>query len=114
MCENGPPRKGVYFEDAQFADSACLASQPSNNRPQLCAVRNEVVHAARAWSPEYLPMCSPFIFCALIGPFSIHVLDDQERKADVQVDLGSETIRLVLRHFARYWLIGKVLIGKYS
>lgn len=72
---------------------------------------NEVVRAARAWSPQYLPVCSPLILCALLGPASVHVQDDQIQGPHRSNYLSAETIRLILRHFENYWRIGKVLMG---
>jgi hypothetical protein len=88
--------------------------QPGQSRYDMFySFTNEIARAARAWSRDYLPRCYPLIMCALVGPASVHILGDQEPCPDKRRRLASESLRLVLRCVARYWNIGKVLLGKY-
>jgi hypothetical protein len=75
------------------------------------SVTKDMAHAARSWSREYLPRCSPFITCALVGPASMHIQGYQGQWPSGQGDLASETLLLVIRCVAQYWTIGQVLIG---
>ncbi|EED19613.1 hypothetical protein TSTA_028940 [Talaromyces stipitatus ATCC 10500] len=84
----------------------------SRNLHQTCTSSlSELISAAQSMSPQYIPVCSPFILCALLGPGTAHVPDDRLSQADRSNQLCAETIRLILRNYGRYWVIGKVLMG---
>lgn len=88
--------------------------QPVDVRPPRIYLPTiiEVYRATQLLSPQYLPLCSPFIFCALVGPGTVHVPDDRVPIESQSASLYAETIRLVLSNVARHWSIGGVLLGK--
>lgn len=84
----------------------------SRNLHQTCSSSlSELISATQSMSPQYIPVCSPFILCALLGPGTAHVPDDRLSQVDRSNQLCAETIRLILRNYGRYWVIGKVLMG---
>lgn len=75
----------------------------------------DIHQVTRLFSPQTLSVCSPFIFCALVGPGTAHVPDDRLHNMETQsACLYAETIRLVLFNVARHWSIGQILLGLYS
>jgi hypothetical protein len=79
-------------------------------RPHL----HEIIRAVKRWSPEYIALTSPFISCTLIGPAAMNLgtlkgFGNFEQSDDVYMEM----LRLTLDHFAKYWNIGSLLLGKH-
>jgi hypothetical protein len=77
----------------------------------------EAFRLYQLWSPEFIGLCPPPMVCIITGPAAImlryarHMRKEQsggEKEPSIQEDL----LILILSHFARYWNIGLLLLGK--
>lgn len=70
-----------------------------------------VVRAIKAWSPEHVPSCSPYIVCTLIGPYA-SLLGSSAAVPDIQKgNMERELLALTITRFAKYWVIGSMVLG---
>ncbi|KAK5021130.1 hypothetical protein LTS07_011217 [Exophiala sideris] len=74
------------------------AGSPPQQHAQLI---QEHMRAIRMWSPDYIPLASPLIANALVGP-AAKFLDLN----DVASALDGKLLEMVLKRFAEYWGIG--------
>lgn len=70
-----------------------------------------IYRAANLIPLQFIPNCSPFIFCALVGPGTTHVPVHRIPLRNDTASICAETIQSVLRSVARHWKIGKLLLG---
>jgi hypothetical protein len=63
-----------------------------------------LVNVAQVWSPEYIPLAHPIMYCALINPWDIAFGSKNSGKIP-----SFELSELLLAHFTRYWNLGKLL-----
>lgn len=80
---------------------------------------DQVLRIIKAWPPEYLPYCHPFLGCLFLGPAAIHarvIKHDISRKQGSrtreQCGVEMEIVRLALSQLARTWKFGALLLGK--
>lgn len=73
---------------------------------------NEIIRAVNGWSPDYMAYSSPFIICALFGPACLHFLSHKISTSRPEVGrINRELVGLVFAQFARYWNLGRLLLG---
>lgn len=105
-------RSGSGSPVLEVQSKGCYASSQralSRSRPLLV----RVMRAVKAWSPEHVPLCSPFTVILLMGQYSSWVrctsgLEDQNLEA------MKELLALTIARIANYWTIGCLVLGTCS
>lgn len=98
------PLAAAGLFEVQTADYRCFTDQ--------------VLRTIKAWPPEYISCCHPFIGCLFLGPAAIHarVLKhdtlQQDSSSRGQSEVEMEVLRLALSHLARVWKFGALLVGE--
>lgn len=81
------------------------------SRPLL----TNLMRILRQWPPDHIPLASPLLVCALLGPFNYimrcikTVTQDQTRIA-----LMRNLVALALTRVANYWHIGSLVLGEFD
>lgn len=81
------------------------------SRPLLA----NLMRILRQWPPDHIPLASPLLVCALLGPFNYimrcikTVTQDQTRIA-----LMRNLVALALTRVANYWHIGSLVLGEFD
>ncbi|KAL4861565.1 fungal-specific transcription factor domain-containing protein [Aspergillus spectabilis] len=70
---------------------------------------DEVIRAVRLWSPDFMAMASPFLVCAIPGPFGVHFRTTASEYG-VSHDINKELLELVIKHQASYWGLASMLL----
>jgi hypothetical protein len=76
-----------------------------------------VFNVVQMWDPAYIALNSPFLGCLVLGPAAINlrVAIDVKRNPSASgrfSGLELDLLILVIRHIARFWGFGSVLLGK--
>lgn len=75
----------------------------------------DVHRLTRLLSPQALSVCSPLIFCAVVGLGTVYVPQTYLQNPETRLSrLYAEHTKLVLGNVGRHWSIGKALLGKYN
>ncbi|KAH9216317.1 fungal-specific transcription factor domain-containing protein [Leptodontidium sp. 2 PMI_412] len=71
--------------------------------------RDEVLRAMKLWSPDFMAMASPFLVCAIPGPFAINF---RTRCAgdETSYDINRQMLVLVIKRQAVYWDLASMLL----
>jgi hypothetical protein len=77
----------------------------------------QVYNAIHVWSPEYIPLATPFIGCSVTGPAGMNLKVARgsrgaRRSKGETTTIEEELLMLVLKIIARFWNIGSLLLGK--
>lgn len=79
------------------------------SRPLLA----KIMRILRQWSSDHIPLASPLLFCALLGPFNyIMRCIKTVTQNQARITLMRDLVMLTIRRVARYWHIGNLVLGK--
>ncbi|RHZ69813.1 hypothetical protein CDV55_107029 [Aspergillus turcosus] len=76
---------------------------------------NDRLRAVRLWSADYMPLASPLVACALIGPAAVHAAKRPHpggSKDEMRSSLEAYLLDLSLHRFGKFWRLGEFLQGK--
>lgn len=100
------------FVSEQTPSPPALTNEEQESRTQNCRRYTvDVCRCIKAWSPQYIPLASPFIVTSLIGPAAIHFGKGQETKHG-SMRMEQAILELTIAHFAKYWNVGSLMLRK--
>lgn len=90
----------------------------SNGVPKPVEICRSIVidvhHLTRLLSPQALSVCSPLIFCAVVGLGSGSATENTPGFSEIRFSaFHAEHTKLVLSSVGRHWSIGRALLGMY-
>lgn len=124
LLKQRPSPKPLFTDSNRFVDQAgrpvcgqapvAILGPRSFEKPV-----DDVFRICRSWSPEFIALCPPMMVCLIAGPTKINLslarlrtLDQATGKVVSRYSMQEELIVLILTHFARYWNVGHLILGK--
>ncbi|KAK4934384.1 hypothetical protein LTR10_024340 [Elasticomyces elasticus] len=95
-----------------FQDESTSPEMSTGSPAQQCGkVLRDQIGVIRMWTPDVIPLASPFITAAIVGPAAAHSVDraallESDSHDEALLALDGSVLDLVLRRFSEYWGIG--------
>lgn len=87
-----------------------LTDEEAESRRQNCRRYTvDVCRCIKAWSPQYIPLASPFVVTSLIGPAAMHFGKGDETQGE-RMKMEQAILELTIVHFAKYWNVGSLML----
>lgn len=100
-----PPGRRCSFVAGQSPPSIKQESHMQNCRQYTV----DVCRCIKAWSPQYIPLASPFIVTSLIGPAAMHFGKGVEGEVG-RMKMEQAMLELTIAHFAKFWSLGSLML----
>ncbi|KAH7408962.1 fungal-specific transcription factor domain-containing protein [Cadophora sp. MPI-SDFR-AT-0126] len=124
MLQNANIFTTILLHTAQARDvqTAMSSSSTSSDSPHSsCSYESathgctrysdEVLRAVKLWSPDFMAMASPFLVCAIPGPFAIN-FRTKCAGDKTSYDINRQMLELVIKRQAVYWNLASMLLGE--